>query len=104
MLPGGAPKNELSTVRNLATSGEIVMSSRVRRYLLHRRYPVEVASRILCGLDVSDFHKCLRHRDNPSVWLDVYRPTIEGRRWYVKFAVSEGRVFVLSCCHDGEAH
>ncbi len=41
-----------------------------------------------------------------GVWLDIYRPVIDGQRLYIKFTPHEIRraVIILSFCTDGEEH
>ena len=61
---------------------------------------------MIMALEEDDFRRSLPHIERPGVWLDIYGPTIDGVRWYVKITLHEDRdrPLVLTCCRDGEAH
>ena len=96
----------LEVIQASAVEGGIVLTSRVQRYLSRRGYATDVPVRMLALLEPRYLHKSQPHQTREGVWLDIYRPYIEGRRWYLKLALHEdgSRFVVLSCCLDGEAH
>jgi len=42
---------------------------------------------IIAGLTARDFEKSMRSEVDASVWQDVYKPVVDGRGLYVKFAL-----------------
>jgi motility quorum-sensing regulator/GCU-specific mRNA interferase toxin len=52
---------------------------------------------IIAGLTARDFEKSMPADINPAIWQDVYKPTVEGRELYVKFALdTRGELLLIS--------
>ncbi len=85
--------------------GRYDVTNRVRRHLRRKHRTFRDLESCIAKLEQSDFHKSQRHLAKPDVWLDIYRPVIDGIRRYVKFmAQDNGDYLVLTFCDDGEAH
>jgi hypothetical protein len=100
------PRYCLESVHGAFLGGRFVITLRVRRHMaLHDWTERDVVEGIL-ALSPADFYKSQAHRVHRDVWLDVYRPVLEGERRYVKITQeSKGERFVLlSFCVDGEEH
>ena len=104
MFEKRAPHYSLALVRTLVRAGSVTITARVYAYLRARGWEVEYVERCLECLAQADLHKSQAHRDRPGEWLDIYRPTFEGQRLYVKFTVESRIVRVLSFCIDGDEH
>jgi hypothetical protein len=104
MLEKRKPHYDLARVRTLARVGQLTVTRRVRAYLDARGWDVRYVAECLGSLTREDLHKSQSHRDRSGVWLDIYRPTFDGRRLYVKFTLDDDVVWVLSFCIDGEEH
>jgi hypothetical protein len=100
------PHYELGFVCAKAADAAVAVPRRVQRYLHRIALDDEWAYALVAGLTLADFHKSLPHRERLGVWLDVYRPVRDGRRWYLKVSIHEDgeRILLLSCCKDSEAH
>jgi len=52
---------------------------------------------IIAGLTARDFDKSMPSDINPTIWQDVYKPSIGGRELYVKFTLdSKGELLLIS--------
>ncbi|MDO8847915.1 MAG: type II toxin-antitoxin system MqsR family toxin [Coriobacteriia bacterium] len=110
-MPGGSrerrcPAYPLNEVRAAFGAGRFEVTGRVRRHLERRGWGFETVQRRICDLCPGDFHKSQAHRTEPGVWLDIYKPFVNGERLYVKYMpFGDGESFiVLSFCGDGEQH
>lgn len=103
---GRCPHYSRERVRLCFGADQFVIPSRVGRHSRRRGWDRQFVRQCVMNLHEGDFHKTLCHRSRTGVWLDVYRPVVDGVRLYVKFAEHErdGWFVVLSFCLDGEAH
>jgi motility quorum-sensing regulator / GCU-specific mRNA interferase toxin len=52
---------------------------------------------VIQGLSNSDFEKSMTSLADHRVWQDVYKPSVRGRRLYVKFTLdARGALFLIS--------
>jgi motility quorum-sensing regulator / GCU-specific mRNA interferase toxin len=52
---------------------------------------------VVGALTIDDFDKSMRSDVDPAIWQDVYKPIVEGRELYVKFALdSRGELLLIS--------
>ena len=102
----GHPSYPLDEVRTEFERGRFEVTGRVRQHLERRGWGFDTVSRCVCKLSLDDFYKSQAHRTEPGVWLDIYKPLMNGERLYVKFTpLDDGeRFIVLSFCGDGEQH
>ncbi len=100
------PHYDLERVKRAFRDDDFVTPQRVKRYLTARGWSHGTICEVVARLKPADLHKSQAHRERPGVWLDIYRPSTEHGRLYVKFTMHEdGRRFVvLSFCRDGEVH
>lgn len=100
------PACPLGEVRSAFQSGRFEVTRRVQRHLERRGWGLETIRRCICDLDSDDFYKSQAHLTEPGMWLDIYKPLVDGERLYVKYApLGDGeRFIVLSFCGDGEEH
>jgi hypothetical protein len=110
-VPGGArerrcPAYPLDEVRAAFAVGHFEVTGRVRRHLERRGWGFDTVRGCVCGLSPDDFYKSQAHRSEPGVWLDIYKPLVNGERLYVKYMPlgDDERFIVLSFCVDGELH
>jgi motility quorum-sensing regulator/GCU-specific mRNA interferase toxin len=104
MLEKRKPHYDLALIQTLARAGQLTVTRRVRAYLDAHGWDVRYVAKCLASLTRADLHKSQSHRDRSGVWLDIYRPTFDGRPLYVKFMLDDDLVWVLSFCIDGEEH
>lgn len=104
MLEKRKPHYDLALVRRLVREGSLAATPRVYAYFRARGWAIEYMPTCLEDLKQADFHKSQAHRERSGAWLDIYRPTVDGLRLYVKFTVDGGTVWVLSFCVDGDEH
>lgn len=102
---GSGPHFSPIQVREAIRVG-VVVPGRVRRHLARHGWDKRHVCRRIEGLSARDFHKSQIHRDRPDVWLDIYRPYVDGVRIYIKFTIAEDgeQLLLLSFCLDGERH
>ena len=50
---------------------------------------------VIQGLSSSDFEKSMTSLADHRVWQDVYKPSVRGRRLYVKFTLDARRTLFL---------
>jgi hypothetical protein len=100
------PHYDLGSVRKKVAGSAVVVPHRVDRYLRRIGLDRGAAFSIVEDLTPADFHKSMPHDARLDVWLDVYRPFSQGRRWYVKLTLHEDgeRILLLSCSRDSQAH
>jgi motility quorum-sensing regulator/GCU-specific mRNA interferase toxin len=99
------PHYDLDEIKQLVAGGDYSLTTRVARHVRSKGWGSDFPVRCIGMLEIRDLHKSQRHLVDPSRWLDIYRPRIEGVRMYVKFTVeADGDVLVLSLCLDREAH
>ena len=100
------PHYDLNLVRRAFRDDEFHLPQRVQRHLIDQGWTRQTCMRIGAQLEPQYFHKSQAHWTREGVWLDIYRPVVEGVRWYVKVVVREDGVgfVVLSFCLDGARH
>ncbi|MBS3956259.1 MAG: type II toxin-antitoxin system MqsR family toxin [Clostridiales bacterium] len=96
----------LRVIQERIAEGHYVIPRRVRRYMDRREWTEADLRACVQALDSCDLHKSQEHLERPGVWLDIYRPTFDGCRRYLKLTETEDghSLVVLSFCADGEAH
>lgn len=100
------PHYDLMLVRRAFQDDEFHLPKRVQRHLERFGGSRETCRALVLRVTPTDFHKSQAHRTREGVWLDIYRPVIEGARRYIKITEDENELgfLVLSCCLDGHAH
>lgn len=109
------PEYDLSEVKRLVRSGQFVVSSRPRNFIVNHEglNVMALVVDLIDSIEPSDFYKSTILRNIPGVMGDVYRhipyeSILTGRteEWYVKFYVDSDSVIVtvLSANYEGGIH
>lgn len=85
------PTYDLHRIQELVQAGRYVPTTAALRGLSDLALDREDMEQCVLSLTHSDFHKSDQSRQQPALFLDVYRPTYCGQKLYVK----------LQLCDDG---
>ncbi|MDP2181110.1 MAG: type II toxin-antitoxin system MqsR family toxin [Actinomycetota bacterium] len=100
------PHYVLEELKAKIAAGEHYATKRVGAVLSRHGWDESDIEDCVANLTSSDFFKSQAHTKRDGVWLDIYKPTYEGERLYVKFVIDEDgcTIVVLDFCEDGEIH
>jgi hypothetical protein len=83
------PTYDLERVKSLVRTGRYSPTSDVLTSLIVLKLDEDDLVACILGLEPAVFYKSMPSKKMIGTWQDVYRPTYQGRRLYVKVRISD---------------
>ena len=104
------PSYSLDKVKELAKSGAARVNSRSISFIVNHidtRDPRRIVTQVILSIESEDFIESFELDNIPGTWADVYKPTYDGEKWYVKLFIDDDGsavLHILSANWDGSIH